>query len=64
MPFSMGRRVCPGETVAKAEIFLLTALLFQKYSFHAPKGETLNLEMKPGVAGNFPKLYKVVAKKR
>ena len=35
MPFSMGPRVCVGESLARAELQLFTAVLFHKYEFTA-----------------------------
>ena len=32
MPFSVGKRICPAETLARDELFLFTASLFQKFS--------------------------------
>lgn len=63
LPFSTGRRVCVGEAVAKAELHLLTAMIFQRYSFHPPPGEKIKLEVLPGLI-MLPKTYQVVAIKR
>ena len=60
LPFSTGRRVCVGEAVAKVELHLLTALLFQRYTFAPPEGEELKIETIPGLQC-VPKPYKVVA---
>ncbi|KAJ8049055.1 Steroid 17-alpha-hydroxylase/17,20 lyase [Holothuria leucospilota] len=38
MPFSTGRRVCVGETVAKAELFLLFSWLFHHFRFAKAPG--------------------------
>ncbi|XP_030054606.1 cytochrome P450 2K6 [Microcaecilia unicolor] len=40
MPFSAGRRMCIGETLAKMELFLIFVGLFQKFTFHPPPGLT------------------------
>ncbi|KAJ1096220.1 hypothetical protein NDU88_001363 [Pleurodeles waltl] len=38
LPFSIGRRACVGESLAKMELFLFFAGLLQKFTFHAPPG--------------------------
>ena len=35
MPFSIGPRVCVGESLAKADLQLFTAMMFHKYEFTA-----------------------------
>ena len=41
LPFSAGRRVCLGESVAKPELHLLFATLMHRYTWQAPEGGTI-----------------------
>ncbi|XP_027730858.1 cytochrome P450 2W1-like isoform X1 [Vombatus ursinus] len=38
LPFSIGRRVCVGESLAKMEMFLFFVTLLQRFTFHPPPG--------------------------
>ncbi|KAM3856364.1 cytochrome P450 2K1-like [Vipera latastei] len=38
LPFSAGRRVCPGETLAKTELFMFFTSLLQRFTFQPPPG--------------------------
>ncbi|CAH1233498.1 CYP2U1 [Branchiostoma lanceolatum] len=63
MPFSAGRRACPGEAVAKANIFLLLGGLVQNFRFRIPEGEgapDLTPDEKAGGGASQPSPYKVV----
>ncbi|XP_078518814.1 cytochrome P450 2K6-like [Lissotriton helveticus] len=40
IPFSIGRRACVGESLAKMELFLFFAGLLQKFTFHPSPGVT------------------------
>lgn len=50
IPFSTGRRVCPGETLAKVELFLFFVTLLQKFDLLVPPGGT-ELDLTPVVGG-------------
>ncbi|XP_035687440.1 steroid 17-alpha-hydroxylase/17,20 lyase-like [Branchiostoma floridae] len=63
MPFSAGRRACPGETLGKANNFLLLGGLVQNFRFSISKGEgppDLTPDEKGGGASCIPSPYKVV----
>ncbi|KAJ8036768.1 Cytochrome P450 1A1 [Holothuria leucospilota] len=66
MPFSTGRRVCLGESVAKAELFLLFSWLFQHFTFaKAPGKEDVDYsEPSPVALARMVKEFDVVVKKR
>ncbi|XP_064414752.1 cytochrome P450 2K1-like [Latimeria chalumnae] len=50
MPFSAGRRMCAGESLAKMELFLFFTVLLQKFTFRPPPGVTQSdLDLTPGV---------------
>ncbi|XP_067829978.1 cytochrome P450 2K1-like isoform X2 [Heptranchias perlo] len=59
IPFSTGRRICPGETLAKVELFLFFVTLLQKFDLRPPPGVT-DLDLTPVVGGILnPKPHKV-----
>ena len=65
LPFSAGRRVCLGESFAKAEIFLLFCWLLQHYTFSKAPGLEEQSLIKPDMsqfAMHLPKPFKVVAR--
>ncbi|KFM82374.1 Cytochrome P450 2J6, partial [Stegodyphus mimosarum] len=48
IPFSLGKRACPGETLANVEVFLYATSLLQKFHIEFPEGKRHNFE---GVVG-------------
>ncbi|KAG8445806.1 hypothetical protein GDO86_010552 [Hymenochirus boettgeri] len=53
LPFSTGKRICIGETLAKMELYLFFTSLMQKFSFHPPPGES-DFDIKPAVGFTSP----------
>ncbi|KAK3100598.1 hypothetical protein FSP39_022336 [Pinctada imbricata] len=65
LPFSAGRRICLGETVARAEFVLIASNLLQNFTFKAPPGVQHKLDFRSIFAGSeIPAEYKVVIEKR
>nr|XP_032825595.1 cytochrome P450 2F5-like [Petromyzon marinus] len=55
MPFSAGRRMCMGESLARTELFVFLSALLQNFSFHAPPGRPLpKLTLCPGFVLSAP----------
>ncbi|XP_073681349.1 cytochrome P450 2K1-like [Garra rufa] len=66
MPFSAGRRICVGESLARMELFLFFTSLLQTYRFTTPpgvSGDDLDLKGIVGVTLN-PSPHKLCAIKR
>lgn len=63
-PFSMGRRACAGEILARVELFLFFTILIQKFRFQVPPNVN-NLELVSGVGlTSSPKYQNVCAVRR
>ena len=65
IPFGAGRRTCLGESLAKVELFLLSATMLQRFKFENPPGR-LPPDLQDGMIGiSFdPKPYQVIVKDR
>ncbi|XP_074647708.1 steroid 17-alpha-hydroxylase/17,20 lyase-like isoform X1 [Tubulanus polymorphus] len=64
LPFCTGRRVCIGETVAKPEICLVTAMVLQKYALSLPTG--IKRQFEPANLGFtvYSKPYQIIFQER
>ena len=49
VPFGIGKRSCPGKTLADTEIFLFVAAFIQRFEFSFPKGFQPPDEIEPEV---------------
>ena len=64
LPFSAGRRVCLGESLSKAELFLVSARLLHQFKFERAPGKPLaDLTGLVGVV-LVPKSYELIVKNR
>ncbi|KAE8605377.1 hypothetical protein XENTR_v10015090 [Xenopus tropicalis] len=60
LPFSAGRRICAGETLAKMELFLFFTNLLQNFTFQPPPG--VEVQLTRGVAiTSIPTEHKICA---
>lgn len=62
IPFSVGKRACLGEVLARNNFFLYLTSLVQKFEFK-PTGKSLNIEAHPGFIRT-PKEFEIIAKER
>ncbi|XP_046556086.1 cytochrome P450 2C42-like, partial [Haliotis rubra] len=59
LPFSAGRRVCLGESVAKQELHLLLAGIMRHFKVSLPLGAKVNTEPRGGSLANIPQDYEL-----
>ncbi|XP_055474927.1 cytochrome P450 2J4-like [Psammomys obesus] len=60
LPFSMGKRACLGEQLARSELFIFFTVLMQKFTFKAPINEKLSLKFQRSFACS-PVNYRICA---
>ncbi|KAM6343126.1 cytochrome P450 2J2 [Alca torda] len=60
VPFSIGKRSCLGELLARSELFLFFTTLLQKFTFQPPPDTTLTLQFKLGMT-MAPQPYNICA---
>ncbi|XP_068103965.1 cytochrome P450 2G1-like [Hyperolius riggenbachi] len=62
LPFSAGRRICPGEGLARTEIFLFVTTILQKFTLTTSVSqEELDLSPEISSSGHLPRSYKIRA---
>ncbi|XP_052572799.1 cytochrome P450 2J3-like isoform X2 [Peromyscus californicus insignis] len=60
LPFSMGKRACLGEQLARSELFIFFTALMQKFTFKPPVNEKLSLKFRMGLTLS-PVSYRICA---
>uniref|UniRef100_A0A8C3YIQ4 Cytochrome P450 2J2 n=1 Tax=Catagonus wagneri TaxID=51154 RepID=A0A8C3YIQ4_9CETA len=60
LPFSIGKRACLGEQLARTELFIFFTSLLQKFTFRPPDNEKLSLKLRMGLTIS-PVTYRICA---
>ncbi|KAB7501037.1 Cytochrome P450 2L1, partial [Armadillidium nasatum] len=65
LPFSLGRRVCLGESLAKMELFVFMGSVLQNFEISEPEGQNVSLTPRPNInLFNYAPKFKVILKAR
>ncbi|KAK2175837.1 hypothetical protein NP493_703g01009 [Ridgeia piscesae] len=64
LPFSMGRRVCLGRSVALSSLMLAIPQLMRQFRFSSPSGEEFKLEFEESSFARIPKSYEFLVAAR
>ena len=65
LPFSAGRRVCLGETIAKPELLVVLSTFLQQFDISLPNGTKPDLSMRgSSLSGVYPGEFKVMMSPR
>ena len=64
IPFSMGPRVCLGESLARADLQMFTAMLFHKYAFLPVGKEKFKVPIKDIMMGLDTEVFELKLKER
>ena len=64
MPFSMGRRVCLGKSVAQSSLMLAIPQLMRQFRFSSPSGKEFKLEFEESGFARIPKSYEFLVAAR
>ena len=63
LSFCLGKRQCPGEPLAKVEVFLYFTSILQKFHVKVPEGKIIDFEGDLGI-GLMPRAQELIFTKR